>query len=157
MRREGVDITDSPLDFSSDVDDLEIELTDRFTTVSGSVSDAKNGVALDATVIVFADDPGKWVAHSRFIETARPDQKGRFTIHGLPAGKYVAIAVGYLEPGEERDPDLLEEWRPRGTRFTLTEGEVHAVDLTLSSGADRDVAAISRPEGFVIEDSKRVR
>ena len=132
VRRDGVDITDSPLDFSIDVDDLEIELTDRFTTVSGSVSDDKNLVALDATVIVFADDPGKWGPHSRFIEIARPDQKGRFTIHGLPAGKYVAIAVGYLEPGEERDPDLLEEWRPRGTAFTLSDGETRALDLRLS-------------------------
>jgi hypothetical protein len=132
VRRDGVDITDSPLDFSIDVDDLEIELTDRFTTVSGSVSDDKNLVALDATVIVFADDPAKWGAHSRFIETARPDQKGRFTIHGLPAGKYVAIAVGYLEPGEERDPDLLEQWRPRGTAFTLSDGETRALDLKLS-------------------------
>jgi transposase-like protein len=25
-----------------------------------------------------------------------------------PPGRYVAIAVGYLEPGEERDPDMLE-------------------------------------------------
>lgn len=81
---------------------------------------------------MFADDPAKWGPHSRFIESARPDQQGRFTIHGLPPGKYVAIAVEYLEPGEERDPDLLQQWRPRGTSFTLSEGETHALDLKLS-------------------------
>jgi hypothetical protein len=133
VRREGVDITDTPLDFATDLDGLEIELTQRMTTVSGGISDDRGGVALDATVIAFADDPGKWGPHSRFIEIARPDQQGRFTIKGLPPGRYVAIAVGYLEPGEEQDPDLLEAWRQRGTPFTLSEGETHALDLKLSA------------------------
>ncbi|MBA2304931.1 MAG: carboxypeptidase regulatory-like domain-containing protein [Acidobacteria bacterium] len=132
VRREGVDVTDTPLDFATDVDGLEIELTQRLTTVSGGVSDDRGGVALDATVIAFADDPGKWGPHSRFIESARPDQQGRFTIKGLPPGRYVAIAVGYLEPGEERDPDVLEAWRQGATPFTLSEGETHALDLRLS-------------------------
>jgi hypothetical protein len=130
--REDAEVTDTPLDFATDIDNLEIELTQRVTTVTGGVSDDRGRVALDATVIVFADDPGKWGPHSRFIESARPDQQGRFSIHGLPAGTYVAIAVGYLEPGEERDPDVLREWRPRGTPFTLEEGETHALDLKLS-------------------------
>jgi hypothetical protein len=132
VRREGVDITDIPLDFSADVDGLEIELTQQVTTVSGVVSDSRGDMALDATVIAFADDPAKWGPQSRFIESARPDQQGRFTIKGLPPGRYVAIAVGYLEPGEERDPDLLEAWRRRGTPFTLSEGKTHVLDLKLS-------------------------
>ena len=133
VRREGVDVTDTPLDFASDVDGLEIELTQRpMITVAGGVSDDRDGVALDATVIVFADDPVKWGAHSRFVKSARPDQQGRFTIQGLPPGRYLAIAVEYLEPGEEHDPDLLEAWRRRGTPFTLSDGETHALDLKLS-------------------------
>jgi protocatechuate 3,4-dioxygenase beta subunit len=132
VRREGVDVTDTPVDFATDVDGLEIELTQRQTTVSGGVSDDRGGVALDATVIAFADDPRKWGPHSRFIGSARPDQQGRFTIEGLPPGRYVAIAVEYLEPGEEQDPDVLEGWRQGGTPFTLSEGETHALDLRLS-------------------------
>lgn len=133
VRREGVDITDVPLDFATDVDGLEIELTQRLTTISGGVSDDRGDVALDATVIAFADDPEKWGRHSRFIESARPDQQGRFTIKDLPPGRYLAIAVGYLEPGEERDPDLLEAWRQGATPFTLSEGETHALNLKLSA------------------------
>ena len=133
IQREDVDVTDTLLDFATDVDGLEIELTQRLTSVSGGVSDDRGGVALDATVIAFADDPEKWGAHSRFIESARPDQQGRFTIRSLPPGRYVAIAVGYLEPGEERDPDVLERWRSRGTLFTLAEGETHGLDMRLSA------------------------
>ena len=132
VRREGVDVTDTPLDFSSDIDDIEIQLTNRVTTVSGGVSDDRNAVALDATVIVFADDDGKWGPHSRFIESARPDQRGQFKIRGLPPGKYVAVAVEYLEPGDERDPDLLADWRRHGTSLTLSEGETRTLDLKLS-------------------------
>ena len=124
---------DTPLDFATDIDGIEIELTERLTTVSGGVSDDRGGVALDTTVIVFADEPEKWGPHSRFIESARPDQQGRFTIRNLPPGRYVAIAVGYLDPGEERDPDVLERWRPRGTLFTFAEGETHGLDLRLSA------------------------
>jgi len=132
VRGKGVDVTDTPLDFSTDVDELEIEMTQQVTTVSGGVSDDRGRVVLDATVVVFADDPGKWGPHSRFVESARPDQQGRFKIHGLPAGTYVAIAVGYVEPGEERDPDVLDEWRQHGTLFTLSEGETYALELKLS-------------------------
>jgi hypothetical protein len=132
VRREGVDVTDTPLDFSGDIDDIEIQLTNRVTTVSGSVSTDRNELALDATVIVFAADDTKWGAHSRFIESARPDQHGQFRIRGLPPGKYVAIAVEYLEPGDERDPDLLAEWRRHGTTLSLSGGETRTLDLKLS-------------------------
>ena len=132
VRRDDVDVTDTPLDFAADVDGLEIELTQRLTTLSGNVSDERGGMALAATVIAFADDPEKWGPHSRFIASARPDQQGRFTISGLPPGRYLTIAVGYLEPGEERDPDVLERWREGATAFTLSEGEAHALDLRLS-------------------------
>lgn len=132
IRREDVDVTDTPLAFVTDIDGLEIELTHRLTTVSGRVSNHDGSVALDATVIAFAEDPQKWGPHSRFIQSARPDQQGRFTMRGLPPGAYRAIAVGYLEPGEEQDPDVLEAWRQIGTGFMLSEGETHALDLKLS-------------------------
>jgi hypothetical protein len=132
VRREAVDVTDTPLDFSSDIDNIEIQLTNRVTTVSGSVTTDRNAVALDATVILFADDDGKWGPHSRFIESTRPDQQGQFKIRGLPPGKYVAIAVEYLEPGDERDPELLAGWRRQGTSLTLSEGEARTLDLKLS-------------------------
>jgi hypothetical protein len=134
VRLDGADVTDVPLDFSSDIDNIEIQLTNQLPTVSGSVSTDRNAVALDATVIVFADDDAKWGPRSRFIESARPDQRGQFKIRGLPPGKYMAIAVEYLEPGDERDPDLLAGWRRHGTSLTLSDGETRTLDLKLSGG-----------------------
>jgi hypothetical protein len=44
----------------------------------------------------------------------------------------MAIAVEYLEPGDERDPDLLAGWRRHGTPLTLSDGETQVLDLKLS-------------------------
>jgi hypothetical protein len=132
VRLDGVDVTDTPLDFATPLEGLEIELTQRATTVTGSVADDAGAVAVDATIILFAEDSGKWGPHSRFVQSARPDQRGQFTIKGLPPGEYVAIAVDYLEPGQERDPELLEVWRKGRTTFTLADGETRALDLRLT-------------------------
>lgn len=45
--REDLDVTDTPLDFATDIDNLQIELTQRVTTVSGGISDDRGRVALD--------------------------------------------------------------------------------------------------------------
>jgi hypothetical protein len=129
---DGRDVTDTPFDFTMPIEGLEIELTRRVTMVTGAIFDDSGAKAIDATVVLFAEDPRKWGQHSRFIQIARPDQKGRFTIKGLPPGDYVAIAVTYLEPGEEQDPELLESWRKVAARFTLSEGETRTLDLSLS-------------------------
>jgi hypothetical protein len=133
VRREGADVTDTPLDFSADVDGLEIELTRQVTSVSGGVSGQPRRHGARRHRHRVCRRPGKWGPQSRFIGSARPDQQGRFTIKGLPPGRYVAIAVGYLEPGEERDPDLLDAWRRHATPFTLSEGQTHVLDLKLSA------------------------
>ena len=44
-----------------------------------------------------------------------------------------AIAVDYLEEGEEENPDLLKEWARIATSFTLADGEKRDVDLKVAS------------------------
>jgi hypothetical protein len=59
----------------------------------------------------------------------RPDQNGRFSIRGLPETRYLALAVDYLEPGEETDPERLGELRTKATQLNLGDGESRAIDL----------------------------
>jgi hypothetical protein len=129
----GTDFTDSPIDFSSgDVNGIEVLLSNRTSTVAGQVADGGGAVAGDASVVIFPRDPDKWTRRARSIAAARPDQQGRFSIVGLPAGQYLAIAVDYLEEGEERDPDLLKEWGRLATSFTLGDGETRTVNLLVT-------------------------
>jgi protocatechuate 3,4-dioxygenase beta subunit len=125
----GRDLTDNPVEFVSDLTDIEVVLTNCLTTISGAVRDARGTGLPDAAVVVFADDPQKWGPFTRYVRSGRLDQTGRFTIRGLPPGRYQAVALERLEEGAEGDPALLARLRGRGIPVVLGEGEARAVDL----------------------------
>jgi hypothetical protein len=127
------DYTDAPLEIRVDVEGVELLLTQDLTTVTGRVTDDRGRTVTDALVVVLADDPERWGARSRFVQTARPDQNGLFTVRALPAARYVAVAVDYLEAGEETNPDMLAQLRQMGERFTLADGESRNLTLEVTS------------------------
>jgi hypothetical protein len=131
---DGRDITDTPIDIkgSGDVDGLQVVITNRVTEVSGAVSDAKGHPVREYAVVVFADEAARWKWPSRFLATARPDQQGRFKIANLPPGRYLAVALDYLEEGQSEDPDYLETLRASATRFALADGETKTLDLKVT-------------------------
>jgi hypothetical protein len=129
------DVTDQPVaPRDGQTKTLRVVLTDKLTAVVGSIASTSftdNGNSAQAFVLVFADDEKRWSYPSRFIRTARAD-RGRFTVTGLPPNEeYRAVAVDYLEDGEEYDQDFLKQMRQRAARFSLREGEQVAVDLRL--------------------------
>jgi hypothetical protein len=101
---DGRDVTGNPWDLSGGqvVENLQILLTRTYTTISGSVTGDGGAAVRDYVAVLFAEDRTRWTAQSQFIDVGRPDQKGQFSIRGLPAGRYLAAAVDYLEPGGER-------------------------------------------------------
>jgi hypothetical protein len=129
----GTDVTDTGIEFrSTDVDGIEIVLTQQKTDLSGRVTDRRGATVTNATVIAFADDPDKWSPKTRRVQSAQLDQDGRFHIERLRPGDYLVIAVDELEPGEEFDPELLEQYRRLATRVTLRDGETRTLNLTLT-------------------------
>ena len=130
------DVTDTPIDVRNGRQStLKVVLTDRVTDVVGTIASssiADTGTRVQATVIVFADDETKWSYPSRFVRSVRAGEKGTFQMTGLPGNAdYRAIAVDYLEDGEETDPEFLKRIRERATRFSLSDGERRAIDLRL--------------------------
>jgi hypothetical protein len=131
----GTDITDTGIDIRSadPIAGLEVVLTSKTTEVNGSVK-AGNEPATDYTVIMFSDDPEKWrVPMTRHIASARPNQQGRFVVKHLPAGSYYALALEYIAQGDWNDPDVLDRLKSKATRFTVDEGEVKTLELTLET------------------------
>jgi hypothetical protein len=126
---DGEDITDVPVDLSSKTGTMRIVMTDRVTSVSGTVQ--SNSASRDHTILVFADDPSKWMFPSRFVRTVRADAEGRFRIDGLPPERYLAAALDSLEDGAEQDRQLLQRLRNRATAFTVGEGERRSIQLDL--------------------------
>jgi hypothetical protein len=128
------DVTDTAVEFKTGeaVSGVEFLLTQRSSTLSGTVQDSKGQALTDYVVIAFASDSRKWGTQTRFIKATRPDQSGSFKLSALPPEDYLVVAVEYLEPGEEGDPELLERLRPSGTAVTVTEGGSKSVTLKLS-------------------------
>ena len=130
---DGEDVTDTPRDFNEfEGKRLEVHLTQRPTQVTGRVVDSRDRPATDYVAVIFSEDASRLTSRSLSIAAARPDQLGRFTMRGLPPGRYLIAAVDYLEPGQERDPGTLERLRRNATALTLAEGESRAIDLKLA-------------------------
>ena len=83
----GENITDVPLDVSAVTDGsaLEIVMTDRQTTLSGTVRDGRGLPVVDYTVAIFPDQLREGAMQGRYTRVVRPDQQGRFEVRGLPA------------------------------------------------------------------------
>lgn len=132
---DGKDVTDTVLDFGSAYAgrSVEVVLTQRRAQLSGSVSTDRGQPANDYVVLLFPEDEAQWtLSGSRFFATARPDQQGRFTINGLPAGRYRVTALEYLEPGEDRNPETLSRLRGPAAAIELQESESRTIALRMS-------------------------
>ena len=128
------EITDVPWDVPTggkELGGLRITVTQRVGGLSGSVLDEKGAPTPNATVLVFSEDSEHWIPYSRFIRSVRPGADGRFSLTGLPAGTYRAVARTYIESGQQEDRAFLESIRDEGVRIVLGDGETQAVTLRL--------------------------
>ncbi len=134
VRLNGVDVTDTGVDVKAaeDISGLEVELTNKVTTISGLVTNARGEAVLDYSAIAFSRDSANWTGNTRYQGVGRPDQDGRFKIN-LPPGEYYIVAVDHVEQGQSGDPDFLESIRPKATTFSVMEGETKTMDLKVTS------------------------
>ena len=137
VRQQGSDVTDSGIEFrpNEDVSGIEVELTNQPTEVSGLVTNSRSEPVKDYTVVVFSRDRERWGYMSRFFQSSRPDQDGRYKVKALPAGEYLAVALDYVEPGEATDPEFLDRVKERAVSFSLHDGETKVLDLKISASA----------------------
>lgn len=133
---DGVDVTDTGIEFQPgrEVEGIQIVMTQRTTTLSGLVTDARGRLVLDASVVVFPANRDRWTFQSRFIRAARPDTEGRYSITSLPPDDdYRIIAVRNLESGQANDPEFLARALEEAARFALAENETKVVDVKVSA------------------------
>lgn len=130
---DGTDVTDSGVEFKSgqEVSGIEVLMTKVAAEISGTVQNAKGTALTDYVVVLFPPESERWGWQSRFVRVARPNQTGQFVITGLPAGSYLAVALEYLEPGEESSPEFLERLKPAATGVKVTDGEKKSVTLKM--------------------------
>lgn len=126
----GRDLADDPIALRHDerLDDVRVVLTNQPTHLLGALLNQEKQPA-EGTVVVFPEETSRWREDSRTIRVARPDQRGEFSIKGLPAGHYLIAAVDYVQDGQWYDPEFLAELRRRAQRLSLTEAESKRIDV----------------------------
>ncbi|MEX1130088.1 MAG: carboxypeptidase-like regulatory domain-containing protein [Vicinamibacterales bacterium] len=136
VRAGGRDITDTPLSIShgSVVSGLEIVMSRKGGRISGAVVTAASAPAPDATVVAFAEQPAHWIPGSRFVRATRPDNEGRFSLAGLPAGAYRLIARDLVMDGQWDDPEFLRSLLQESVRVDLAASGMETVRLTMGEG-----------------------
>jgi 5-hydroxyisourate hydrolase-like protein (transthyretin family) len=133
----GRDVTDTPIEIKNgqQVKGLSLVFSNLVTVIDGTVTDARNQPVSGVNVIAFPSDEARWQPQSRHIQTARPDQNGRFQLRGLPPGDYLIAAVDGAEQGEWFDPAFLAQIKLHSSRLTLSDGEMKTQDLKAFSVA----------------------
>ena len=130
----GEDIIDQPLDLAErpSVSGLVITMTDKLTSLSGQVRNARGEAVRDYVVVILPAESKEPIIASRWIRTVRPDTNGRFETRGMRPGGYVATAIEALEQGRQFAPTYQEKLRRGARGFSLREGETVTLDLTLA-------------------------
>jgi len=83
-----------------------------------------------ASIFVFAEDRRRWtLPDSRYVRSVVSAPDGRFTIPGLPAGRYYAAALPAVVEGKINEPASLEQIESRATKFTLGDSEHRSLTL----------------------------
>ena len=125
---DGADVTDEPIDLKGRTVTARIVVTNRISAVTGIVQTRRDPSSYN--VVVFPDDATRWTYPSRYVKAVRADERGAFRIEGLPPNeRYLALAIDYLEDGEEQDAQFLERLRGRAMSFPLGEGEQRSIYL----------------------------
>jgi hypothetical protein len=130
-----VDAADLPVEIQANVVDAVITITDRVSSLDGTVQDATGQPAPECQIVAFPADRTLWSGGSRRLRTAKPAADGTYTIPGLPPGEYLIAAALDMEPGEWFDSSFLEQLARGALKISVGEGEKKTQDLRLGGQA----------------------
>jgi hypothetical protein len=142
---QGTNIIDLPIETTEKQSfrDVRITIADVSAGISGVVKSPGDVPVANAGVLVFARVPLFWMRTNRRMRIAYTDQDGRFTIGGLPAGDYLAVASASVDESDLGRRERLAAWEPLATAVRLESDQARAdVRLQLVAPPARPPAAI---------------
>jgi hypothetical protein len=128
---EGRETLDGTLDLRQNTDGAVVTLSERASTLTGIVRDARGELVRDVWVVVFTTHPAGWFHDSRRVAAVKTDRDGRYTIRNLPAGEYHLATTFDLDPDQWFDPVLLQQLAAGTMRITIADSEEKTVDPVL--------------------------
>lgn len=130
---EGLDVTDTGIEFEPErsYDGLEIVLTSKQTTLSGTVTGDRDASVSSASILAFPQDPRLWRLTARAPRTQSVTQDGRYQFAGLLPGDYFVVALPRLDGMRWQQEEFLETIAPHAKRVTLRLSEPVVADLRI--------------------------
>jgi hypothetical protein len=137
VRYRGTDVTDRGFEahLGNNIDDIELQLADHPSSVSGVVVDERGSPVNRAWALLLPRDGDKsaLVRDVRFLNTS---ENGRFTFGGLPDGDYLAMAAITIPQAPAIEPGFLSIVEVRAQRFSLGPGEAKTLSRPLTAMED---------------------
>ena len=127
-----MDITDEPTVFRPEHNGLlQLVLTARPSALEGLVLDDSGKPMGEATVYVFGEHHASWSVSSPRTRVIDARENGRFSIEGLTAGRYFAIAGARegFRPPDTPGVAFFSVLSKEATPFVVGENDRRTVDL----------------------------
>lgn len=134
----GIDALEQPFALTTEnVGNVVVTFTDRQTGVTGTVTGPGNAPD-DATVVIFPSAYREWIAKgmsARLMRSVRAQQRGAFTIGGLPAREYLIVAVADDQLPDVQNPAVYDALARVATTLTLADGDTRTVSIRIAQVA----------------------
>ena len=129
VRLGGREVGDRAIDIRQATEGLEVRMSSKSGSVSGTVFDSSGRPTSDLLAIIFPADEEYWLPTSQRIKIARPGDDGGYTFRSLPPGSYRIGVVTDAEPGEWFAPSFLKKITPASIAVLIQGEDNKTVDL----------------------------
>ncbi len=130
---DGRDTLDAPLEvrLGQPTADLTVTMTDRPTTITGTIYDAAGQPTSEYSIVAFSTDRTLWTVPRRVSSVTRLSSDGRFTITGLPPGEYYLAVSADFDPAQLSVASFLESLVSAAVHVAIAEGERKVQDYRI--------------------------
>jgi hypothetical protein len=134
---DGVDVSETPLVIGDgrELPPIFITITNRGTSVIGTVRDIRGQAVGGATIVAFPasyktrNDDG---ISAQRLRSARANASGVYQLAGLPPGEYLFAAINEATSENWQAPESLERLAGAAARVTLRDAEPRTIDVKLA-------------------------
>jgi len=121
------DVAESGLKVSGGTLTVDLTFSSGAGAVEGSVTNDKNEVLADATVVAVPEE--KYRKQQNRYAKASTDQRGHFSVKGLHPGTYTLLAWETIDGDDYFDPEYLKKYESGGTPFRVEKGGLNNLSL----------------------------
>src|ERR1700683_1934117 len=122
---QGRDVSETPLDLTTDIEGVLLLFTDQTGTITGTVEPDPGETVAGAAVVLFPSDSAAWVDYgrtSRRIREVSAGPKGTFTLPTPPAGEYDLVAIPDEQAADWQNPAFLSRVSAIADHITVGPG-----------------------------------